>query len=131
MAGPGTGADKTYVADVSMVSSQHCIMVQGAADGSMKLPSTAGEGKILGVLLDYPASGQAGRVRHRDFATVVYAGTIARGDQLEIANAAGGVRTLTAQGNCIVGQAQQSGVTGDLSEMRVRDIPNDAVFPDS
>ena len=130
MAGPGTGADKTYKADESMIGSQFKCVVQGAADGGMKLPTATGQGKFLGVLLDYPASGQGGRVRHRDFATVIAGGVITRGDQLVVISG-GAVVTWTASSQCVVGQAQQSAVLNDQFEMRVRDIPNDQIFPAS
>ena len=131
MAGPGTGADKTYKAEVSLASSQFAVVVAGAADGGMKLPAAAGEGRILGVLQDYPADEQFGRVRKRDISTVVLAGTVAYGDSLEIANAAGDVRKFSSQANAIVGQSEMAGVSGDQIEAFLNVWPGDVIHPSS
>lgn len=131
MAGPGTGADRAYKAEVSLASSQFCVVVAGSNDGGMKLPAAAGEGRILGVLLDYPANAQFGRVRKQGIATVILAGTVAYGDSVEIANTSGHVRKHSAQGNAIVGQTEMAGVSGDQIEIHINTWPGDIIHPAS
>ena len=54
MAGPTTVYDVTYKAQVDLSSSQHCVVVHGDSDGTVKLPTAESEGKCAGVLQDAP-----------------------------------------------------------------------------
>jgi hypothetical protein len=107
--------DVTYRAQESLASSQWCVVVAGTEDRTCRLPSAAGEGRILGVLQNYPASGEAARVRKLGISKIRAAGTIAFGDELEIAAATGRVRAYTQDGdNGRVGSAEEAAVSGDI-----------------
>lgn len=115
MAGPIGTLDVTYKAGEDLSSSQYAVVVAGTSDYECILPSAEGEGKILGVLQNYPASGSAARVRKLGISKVVSAGTIAYGEELEIANSAGDVQTYTQDGdNGRVGIAEEASVDDDI-----------------
>lgn len=115
MAGPMSILDVTYKAGEDLSSSQYAVVVVGTSNYECILPSAAGEGKILGVLQNYPASGSAARVRKLGISKVVAADTIAYGDELEIANSVGDVRKYTQDGdNGRLGMAEESAVDDDV-----------------
>lgn len=115
MAGPMSVLDVTYKAGENLSSVQYSVVVAGNSNYECKLPSAAGEGKILGVLQNYPASGSAARVRKLGISRVVAADDINYGDELEIANSSGDVQAYTLDGsNGRVGAAEESAVDNDI-----------------
>jgi len=107
----------SFVSQVDLSSSQYCVVVQGTARDQAKLPSAAGEGKILGIVYGIPASGTAKSISvvRRGPTKVKLMNTVAAGDELEIGNAAGAVRKYTgAAKNGRLGTAEEAGVSGDI-----------------
>lgn len=102
-------------------------VVQGASDGSVKLPTGANAAGFQGITLsaqvvqNAPVSiGKAGTIR------VTAGGNITRGDRLAINSAAGDVKSVEAQITAapgapavvnVIGQAQASAVAGDVFDM--------------
>jgi hypothetical protein len=115
MAGPIAVLPVTYIAGEDFSSSQYSVVVVGTSAYECKLPTAAGAGRILGILQNYPASGVASRVVKLGISKVVAAGTIAYGDELEIANVSGAVRKYTQDGdNGRVGTAEEAAVDNDI-----------------
>jgi len=115
MAGPMSVHEVTYLAQQDLSSSQWRVVIAGTVDYSCRLPTAAGVGRILGVLQNKPASGSAARVRKLGISKVIAAGVIAFGDELEVANTAGGVRVYTQDGdNGRLGSAEEAAVSGDI-----------------
>jgi hypothetical protein len=107
----------SYVSEVDLSSSQYCVVVQGTNRDQAKLPSAAGEGKILGVVYGKTQTGTAKGVSvvRRGPTKVKLGGQVAAGDELEIAAAAGTVRKYTgAAKNGRLGTAEEDGVSGDI-----------------
>lgn len=114
MAGPIQILDVTYQAGVDLSSAQYAVVVAGNAD-ECKLPAAAGEGKVLGILQNFPASGSAARVRKLGISKVNAGATISYGEQLEIANSSGDVQAYTMSGsNGLVGSAEEDAVDNDI-----------------
>ncbi len=115
MAGPVGTLDVTYKAGEDLSSSQWAVVVAGTSDYEAVLPAGAGVGKILGVLQNNPASGAAALVRKLGISKVNAGGTIAYGEEVEIAAATGTVRTYTLDGdNGRLGSAEEAAVSGDI-----------------
>lgn len=129
MAGPMSVLDVTYLAQESLASSQYRVVVAGTQDYSCRLPSAAGEGRILGVLQNYPVSGGAARVRKLGISKVVAAATITFGQELEIADAVGDVRGYTQDGdNGRLGVAEEAAVDNDIFTAYIAPIDFNQLF---
>jgi len=108
---------ETYLSDVDLSGSKERIVVRGTDYEHCALPGAAGAIDILGVIWSTPQSGteQTTAVVKGGRAKVKLAGTVAAGDYLEVAAAAGTARKYTAaSSNGLLGEAEEPGVTGDV-----------------
>ena len=107
----------TFSAEADMSSYEYVIVVHGTAANQCKMPAAAKAGKILGVMENKPESGIGAscNVIILGLAKVTLAGTVAHGDNLEIAGTTGRAQKYTdGEANGCLGKAMESGVTGDI-----------------
>jgi hypothetical protein len=118
------GLVKSYVTE-NASTTQYAAVVQGStADGNCKLPAGANAQGFLGITLEpQSAAGRAVAVQKNGIARAMANGTIARGDAVAIASAAGdlaSVQTIVAAApgaaSCeyVVGFAEESAVNGQI-----------------
>ena len=118
MAGPMSGlGDNTYLAEEDLRSSQFRCVVHGANDNGMALPAGGNAGRALGILQTDPNDGEQGTVRKDGISLAIASGNIARGDPLEIANAAGAVKSGVAGTGSYLGTAEEDAENGDTFRM--------------
>ena len=104
--------DVTYTAEEDLTNSQYRAVVHGATDSYCALPAGEGAAGVLGILQNRPTEGRPAHVRKHGFTFAYAGGRIARGSPLEVANAAGDLRTAQAAVGSVVGTAEQDALQG-------------------
>lgn len=92
------------------------VKVSTAADFTILHCSTGNE-RMMGILQNKPKSGEAANVMTHGESKAIIAGTITRGDLMEITSAGAFVTATSA--HKAVGEALESGVTGDIRTIRI------------
>jgi hypothetical protein len=105
--------DVTYLAEEDLTASQYRAVVHGANDNGMALPAGGNAGRGLGILQTDPDDGEQGAVRKEGISLAIASGNIARGDPLEIANAAGALKSGVAGTGTYYGTAEEDAENGD------------------
>ncbi len=119
-----------YIDNAGGVGKNVCV-VQGAANGTCKLPTAQNAAGFLGVTIEsQPNQNRGVGVCRLGVFNMLAGGTIARGDRVGINSAAGDVRSVEAliiaspMGNAVihvVGRAEVAAVSGDLFPVMIQD----------
>jgi hypothetical protein len=127
MAGQTVALVKAYPIDNASGVNQYVCVVQGASDGSCKLPTAQNAPGFLGVTIEQQTNqNKAVAVCKSGLVRVTAGGTITRGDRLAINSTAGDVYSVeaaitaapgTAKVFNVVGMAEVSAVSGDIFSM--------------
>lgn len=112
MPGPHNILPVSYDAEVDLSGSQWRVVVVGSGDNQMALPAGANASDALGILQDKPTAGETGQVMKLGLSWAIAAGNIARGDPLEVGNAAGAVKSGNAGTGTYLGTAEESAEDG-------------------
>lgn len=131
MAGPTVENEVSMEAAEDLSAAQYAVVVFSGTDWTVQLPAAAAAGDIAGVLINDPEEGEAAGVQIGGVAWVYAAATIAAGDQLEIANAAGAVRPITSQSHATPGYSMEDAASGDKMRMKVCPIQLQDIHPTS
>ena len=102
------------VAAGSLASNQYYIVIAASTAGAVKVGSTKATDKILGVLQNDPADGEAAEVMFSGISKVAAETSVAYGDAITVSTT-GRAKTTTTDGDQILGIAlEASSSAGDL-----------------
>jgi len=107
--------DLAYKVD-AVVATKYAALVAGAADGSVKYPTAAGESGFVGIVQQTGAADTSLILRKYGTSEAIASGLISRGDWVQIASAAGDVKTCNpAPGETVmaIGIAEKSVSSGE------------------
>lgn len=93
------------------------VKLSTAADNTVLACSTGNE-QMFGVLQNKPKSGEAADVQQAGITKGKYGGGVTRGDLLEL-NSSGQFVPSTVAGHIVVGQAAESGSSGEIHNINV------------
>lgn len=130
MAGQSYGLVKGYPIDNSAGVGKNVCVVQGASDGSCKIPTAINAAGFLGVTIEPQVNQNRNVAVQKDgIVNVIAGGAITRGDRLRIHSNIGDVESCeaaitaapgTAAVFNVIGQAEVSAVAGQIFPMMVR-----------
>jgi hypothetical protein len=128
MAGATYVLDKTYISIAAGGVTKYRAVVPGTNDGECKLPTAANQ-FALGITQEaQPNQNENVAVRVYGISRAYASGTVNKGDPVEVASAAGDLRTATltpgtAAVHHIVGYAETSTTTGGVFMVRLAQSP--------
>lgn len=96
-------------------------LVAGSSDRVVTVSQTANQ-RIVGIIQNAPANGQAAQVCFDGITKAVYGGTVTRGDLLEV-TASGLLITSSTASHLTVAEAWESGAANEIHTVRVYPAP--------